>query len=116
VTSGHYIKVNARFARFGTAAVRDALVGMSKYASTPDSVQSLSRAFYNVSRGPVAIAVFGTAAVRVALLTMSIYALTPDSVEWLSNAISNIPCNDDAAVKAVNGAAAVRDALIAMVA
>ncbi|CUI15077.1 Hypothetical protein, putative [Bodo saltans] len=98
--------------------VRDTLVGMSRYATTPDAVRWVSNAIShlaNVSSSSV-MACFYTPSVLDALLAMSQYATTHEAVRWLSNAFVAVTRKDNVLAMADTcvGSLAVRDALVAM--
>lgn len=95
-------------------AVVDAIVAMSVYVATANSVSYLSSAIIQIcsfmGETGETTRKFGTPPMRDALLSISTHAISPYSVECLSTAISHTSCKS----RGTFATPAMRDALVAM--
>ncbi|CUG86615.1 Hypothetical protein, putative [Bodo saltans] len=98
-----------------TPAGRNALVAMSKYATTVDSVESLAKTLLYFITTPQSVEMLMTPLVRDALVALAKCASTPISVGYVSRAIRELLTNAARLnVIAVVATTSVRDALVTM--
>jgi hypothetical protein len=75
--------INKNKISFGTENIRNAMVNMTRYVSTPESVRLWSSAIYNLTAYNNCIILFGTEEVRNTIVKMSQYTTTSESViKW----------------------------------